>query len=56
MQDVYCNVELNGKHTRGQMVVDWQGQLKQTANVRLVTAVDMEKVLQMLRVSVAYKS
>lgn len=56
LQDVYCTVELNGQHTRGQMVIDWQDQMKQKANVRLISSVDMEKVLRMLKDSVRESS
>lgn len=41
--DVYVTVELNGKYTRGMMVVDWNGILGKTANVMLVNEIDTER-------------
>ena len=41
--NVYATVEIHGGLTQGQMVVDWQGTLKKTANVEIVEK--MEKQL-----------
>ena len=40
----YCEVELKGELTRGQMVVDWNGFLKKEPNVDIVTKVDLSIV------------
>ena len=40
----YCDVELKGELTRGQMVVDWNGFLKKEPNVDIVTKVDLSTV------------
>ena len=40
----YCDVELKGELTRGQMVVDWNGFLKKEPNVNIITKVDLSIV------------
>ena len=40
---VYCTVALAHGYTRGQMVVDWRGQLERPANVEVVFQVDRER-------------
>ncbi|XP_031569974.1 inosine-uridine preferring nucleoside hydrolase-like [Actinia tenebrosa] len=40
---VHATVELSGKHTRGQMVVDWRGSLKKQPNLMLVRRCNIEK-------------
>jgi len=42
--EIYAEVELQGHLTRGQMVCDWRGTLKQPANVCVVKAVDKDKL------------
>ena len=39
---VYCTVELKGELTRGQVVIDWRGKLKKSANVELILKIDKE--------------
>lgn len=42
-------VELNGAHTRGQTVIDYRGMRGQPANVRVVTALDMDWVYRLFQ-------
>ena len=49
---VFCTVELYGKYTRGQMVVDWDGCLGQKPNVYVVMDVTHEIYGRMLLDSV----
>ncbi|XP_032236197.2 inosine-uridine preferring nucleoside hydrolase [Nematostella vectensis] len=51
---VHATIELEGKVTRGQMVVDWRGVLKKDCNVRLVEEVDLEMFKALLIESVQY--
>jgi inosine-uridine nucleoside N-ribohydrolase len=44
----YATVELQGSVTRGQTVVDWPRRLGKEANVRIVTALDQERFLEMI--------
>jgi purine nucleosidase len=46
-EDVYATVELNGQHTRGQMVVDWGHMMDQGANITIVTSVDVAKAKEL---------
>lgn len=39
---VYATVEVNGTHTRGMMVVDWDSKLKKAPNIRVVRKLDEE--------------
>ena len=39
---VHATVELSGRHTRGQMVVDWREHLKKQPNIKLVQNFNME--------------
>ena len=45
-KNVYATVELAGKLTRGQMVVDWMGKLEKPHNVRLITDINRELYLK----------
>lgn len=38
--NVYATVETKGQYTKGQVVVDWNGQLEKPANVTIVTEMD----------------
>ena len=49
---VHATMELKEGLTRGQMVVDWRGQLKKPANVRLITKIDLDLFMQMMLHSV----
>jgi inosine-uridine nucleoside N-ribohydrolase len=40
---VYATVELAGRHTWGQMVVDWNGVLNKAPNVTIVTKLDADR-------------
>lgn len=46
---VHATVELSGRHTRGQMVVDWVGCLKKKPNIKLIQDfnIEMYKTLAM---------
>jgi len=46
--EVYANVELHGKLTRGQVVIDWQNKLKKPANIRLVTKLSNQNCKDMM--------
>ena len=39
-EEVYATVELDGKYTRGMMVVDWGGRLERPCNLTLVKKLD----------------
>ena len=43
-ENCYCTVELAGQLCRGELVVDWTGQLNKTKNVQIVTRLDQEKL------------
>ena len=45
---VYGTVELNGKHTRGQMVWDWRAKTNQKPNIHLVTKINANLFKRML--------
>lgn len=45
---VYAVVELCGKFTYGQVVIDWNNMLKQKENVTLVTAINFDKYKELL--------
>ncbi len=47
-QTVHATVELAGNRTRGMLVVDWLGLLKQSANVKLIQEVNMERFEELL--------
>ncbi|XP_014665251.1 PREDICTED: inosine-uridine preferring nucleoside hydrolase-like [Priapulus caudatus] len=40
----YATVELNGKYTRGQMVIDFRKVLKREHNCRMVTKIDLDRL------------
>ena len=42
-ENVFASVEVQGQHTRGQMVIDWANILKKRKNVFIVTEIDKEK-------------
>ena len=46
--DVYATVEISGKYTRGQMVVDWTNLMKKDSNVTIVTDVHDDVFHQLL--------
>lgn len=50
---VYVTVELNGAHTRGQLVVDWRGNLKKAPNVEAVKIVDSKRLQELLMAMVS---
>ena len=43
VKEVHGTVELHGQLTRGQLVVDWNGTLEKSPNVRIVTGVDQSR-------------
>lgn len=47
-ENVYATVELQGKNTRGQMVIDWRCILKRKKNVLIPVEIDMVKFKSML--------
>eukprot|EP00898_Chlorokybus_atmophyticus_P007110 jgi/Chlat1/73/Chrsp1S08773 len=47
----YIDVELAGKHTRGQCVVDWKGIMRKEPNVTLVTSMDDKLFLHWMDVA-----
>ena len=49
---VYATVEVHGKFTRGQMVVDWRGVLRKEPNVKIVEEVNVEEFKAMMLASV----
>ncbi|MBN8634983.1 MAG: nucleoside hydrolase [Anaerolineae bacterium] len=49
----HMTVELHGTHTRGQTVIDHNGRLKQSANVEIVTEIDMQVMNDLLRRALA---
>ena len=48
----YATVELGGRFTRGQMVVDYYGRLQKKPNVYLIDRVDLEMFKKMMLWSV----
>ena len=46
-KNCYCQVELHGTTTRGQVVVDWDARTKHAPNVNVVTKVDPQKVMNL---------
>ncbi|KAL5016066.1 hypothetical protein ScPMuIL_005655 [Solemya velum] len=44
VDDEHGIVELQGKVTRGQLVVDWMGRLGAKPNIRIIKKIDMDKV------------
>ena len=51
-QTVHAAVELQGVHTRGQLVVDWRGILGQPKNVVLIDKLDIEAFKRLMLKSV----
>ena len=49
---VHATMELKEGLTRGQMVIDWRGMLKKSANVRLITKIDLDLFMTMMLHSV----
>lgn len=49
---VHATMELKEGITRGQMVIDWRGLLKKSANVRLITKIDLDLFMEMMLHSV----
>jgi len=49
----FVTVELSGRHTRGQTVIDYSGISARAANVRIVHALDRQGFYQLLRQSLA---
>lgn len=47
-ETVCCTVELQGKLTRGQMVVDWQNVMGGIPNVTVVTRIDLNKFARLM--------
>ncbi len=45
---VYATVELSGKHTRGQLVWDWNGSTQHKPNVHLPTKLDRDLLKKLL--------
>lgn len=45
---VSVEVELSGQHTRGQLVIDWDNRSKDAVKIRLVTRMNMDRVMEML--------
>ena len=43
----FCQVELAGSATRGQMVVDWQGRAGRSPNVTVVTKTCPQKIMDL---------
>ncbi|XP_046841471.1 inosine-uridine preferring nucleoside hydrolase-like [Xenia sp. Carnegie-2017] len=41
-EHVFATVELQGKHTRGQMVIDWRNVLKKRKNVSIIKEINVE--------------
>ncbi|XP_070564617.1 inosine-uridine preferring nucleoside hydrolase-like [Ptychodera flava] len=48
----YANVELDGKLTRAQMIIDWRGSLGKQANVNIVKKLDMNIIQETMLNSV----
>ena len=44
----YLAIELNGRHTRGQTVVDWHDRLGKTPNATIILNVDIDRFHQMM--------
>ena len=47
----YVEVELAGRMTRGQLVVDWYDLMEQTPNAHLVLDVDRDRYWELLQLS-----
>ncbi|XP_029657176.1 inosine-uridine preferring nucleoside hydrolase-like isoform X2 [Octopus sinensis] len=47
--ELYAEVELDGSITRGQMVPDWRNRMGKASNVRIVTKMDMNIVVDILK-------
>ncbi|XP_064612347.1 nucleoside hydrolase-like [Liolophura sinensis] len=47
-ETMFCTVELQGKVTRGQMVVDWQNSMGGIPNVTVVTKIDLERFAKLM--------
>jgi len=47
-QRLYCDVELTGELTRGQVVVDWKTRMKESPNVLLVKDIDFKRYEELL--------
>ncbi|XP_036369321.1 inosine-uridine preferring nucleoside hydrolase isoform X1 [Octopus sinensis] len=45
---VSLDVELTGQFTRGQFVIDWDNRCKDAVKIRLVTKMNMDRVMEML--------
>ena len=48
----YVQVELAGKHTRGQTIVDWSDQTAQEPNVDLVEEMDSQRLWELLQMGI----
>ncbi|GAB1598669.1 inosine-uridine preferring nucleoside hydrolase-like [Argonauta hians] len=47
-KNVSIKVELHGKMTRGQLVVDWQNRNENASKIKLITKLNMDKIIKML--------
>ena len=50
---LYCTIELEGKHTRGQMICDWAGISKREPNVKVIMKVDIALFKKLLIMAVS---
>jgi purine nucleosidase len=50
-EERYVMVETNGRHTRGQTIVDWEDRLKQPANTNIILEVNQERFLQLIEMA-----
>jgi purine nucleosidase len=50
-EERYVMVETNGRHTRGQTIVDWENRLKQPANTNIILEVNQERFLQLIEMA-----
>lgn len=49
----YVTVELHGKHTRGQTIIDWRDNSGKTPNVQILTGLDSAQLLNLLTAMVS---
>ena len=54
-KELYVTIELEGKYARGQMVVDWLNHLGEKPNIRLLTALNYQEYLKMIKDMFAYQ-
>jgi purine nucleosidase len=47
----FVMIETDGRHTRGQTIVDWENRLKQPANANIILEVNHSRFLQLIEMA-----